>query len=502
MGITPEQLVERARGESWRGSATFYALAHNRPMPRHAIPWIQDWYEARSTGKYLEVLAFRGSTKTTTFATNMAHQIGLHPDKTALMVRASDPAAAETASIISTMIEHNPMWSAVFPHVVPDKDRGWSQMGYFVKDTRVPYDEWSRQVSIRKDPTLAAMGYGSKALHGYHPGLEIWMDDLLDDDNAYSDRERERVKRIISGTVLPMALANHPMVTLTGIPWTENDIVHAAKATGRYKFRDTWVYADAEHTRPTWPEGMSIEQIEEARKGDLTGGAEFARNFLGDLSVLERRVFSYQPFPNAHIQATWPYVGGVDYAGVADPARRNKDQSHFALAYVAKVPGGGAVVFDGILEQCTQAESEQYVRQAQDMFPDYIESVVEGDGKGEEFFQVLYRQPDLKLLPMKTGGKGKAERLVRQMGPWLRSGRVRISDAETKFLSALRHFLNVYPNVSEHDPGYDAADAVYWALRGMPDVLVMPKSKEELPPFFRIKKESSNPFSGLAEQHL
>jgi hypothetical protein len=103
---------------------------------------------------------------------------------------------------------------------------------------------------------------------------------------------------------------------------------------------------------------------------------------------------------------------------------------------------------------------------------------------------------------MKTGGKGKAERLVRQMGPWLRSGRVRISDAETKFLTHLRHFLNVYPNVSEHDPGYDAADAVYWALRGMPDVLVMPAEEEELPDFFRPTVTYENPWTGLAEQHL
>jgi len=502
VGLNQALLVERAREESWKGSATFYALVHNRAMPAHTIPWIEAWYSARARGKYLEALAFRGSTKTTTFATNMAHQIGVHPEKTALMVRASDDAANETAEIIANMIEHNPAWAAIFPHVVPDKEKGWSQAGYYVKDTRIPYDEWNRLVSIRKDPTLAAMGYGSNALHGYHPSIEIWMDDMLNDENAYSDRERSRVKRVISGTVLPMALANHPMVTLSGIPWAEDDIVHAAKATGRYDLCETWVYADKDHTKPTWPQGMSLEQIEEVKAGDLTGGAEWARNFLGDLTVLERRVFSYQPFPNHLIQSTWPMVGGVDYAGVADPSRRNPNQSHFALAYVAKVPGGGAVVFDGVLEQCTQAESEQYVRNAQDMFPDYLVSVVEGDGKGEEFYQVLYRHPDLKLLPMKTGGKGKAERLVRQMGPWLRSGRVRISDAETKFLSHLRHFLNVYPNVSEHDPGYDAADAVYWALRGMPDVLVMPKSEEELPPFFRIKKESSNPFSGLAEQHL
>jgi hypothetical protein len=101
---------------------------------------------------------------------------------------------------------------------------------------------------------------------------------------------------------------------------------------------------------------------------------------------------------------------------------------------------------------------------------------------------------------MKTEGKSKPERLVHQMGPWLRLGVVRISDAETPFLNALRRFLNHYPSVSKHDPGWDAADAVYWALRGMPDVLVMPDASSELPQPTR-KKNLPQPWSNLRSAH-
>ena len=489
-----------AREDSPDGFDLFYLAIHNKPMPAHASKWVDELFAARQKDKGLVIEAFRGSTKSTTMITFVAWRIGLHPEFSNLIIQAGDDRAMDTAAKIADIIENNAIWKAVFPNVTPDKPLGWGSQGYEVKNENYPYDEWRRICSDRRDPSFVAMGYKSEGIIGMHPSGVLLVDDIHTEENTSSDRELAKVRKIVTGTIFPTRRPNNPWTIFIGTPWVENDVLQAVKGTGEYIVLRTPVYD--KDKKPTWPEFMDVDQIESERRQDITGGAEFSRMFLLDLTAMERRVFSYQPFPGHLIKPEWPIVGGVDYAGVADPSRRNPNQSHFALAYVAKLPGGGAVVFDGVLEQCTQAESEEYVRQAQDMFPDYIQSVVEGDGKGEEFYQVLYRHPDLRLLPMKTGGKGKAERLVRQMGPWLRSGRVRISDAETKFLSALRHFLNVYPNVSEHDPGYDAADAVYWALRGMPDVLVMPKPEEELPPFFRTKKETSNPFSGLAEQRL
>ena len=200
-------------------------------------------------------------------------------------------------------------------------------------------------------------------------------------------------------------------------------------------------------------------------------------------------------YPNTELKATWPVVGGVDYAGSMDEWKNKKGMGdYFALAYVAKLPGGGAVVVDGVLERCTQADAEIYVRQAQGMWPGWISAVVEGDGRGEDFIQVLKRNPGLKIVPMKTGGKGKAERLERQMGPWLANGTVRVSDADTPFLNELRKELDLWP-LSAHD---DALDAVYWALRGMPEVLSMPVEESVLPAEMRHKK--TNPFAMLGSR--
>jgi len=52
--------------------------------------------------------------------------------------------------------------------------------------------------------------------------------------------------------------------------------------------------------------------------------------------------------------------------------------------------------------------------------------------------------------------------------------------------------MDLYPNCA-HD---DALDAVYWALRGMPDVMTMEKDQEELAEAKRKKKQKS-PFISL-----
>lgn len=74
------------------------------------------------------------------------------------------------------------------------------------------------------------------------------------------------------------------------------------------------------------------------------------------------------------------------------------------------------------------------------------------------------------------------------MAPWMENGTVRISDAETPFLRELRNELDSYPNHA-HD---DALDAVYYALRVIPDVLVMPKSSEELPEVIVHEKKKAS----------
>ena len=462
-----------AREDSPRGFAAFYALVHNQLVPDHAVKWVDAAYEARKDMRGVVIEAFRGSTKSTTFNTFVAFRLGQEPSGSALIIRASEAAAAEAGEKVADIVEHNPAWKAVFPNIVPDKDKGWSLRGYEVKDISKVYGEWRRENASRMDPSFVAMAYQSNAIIGMHPSLILLVDDIHTEENTSSDRELQRVRKLLTGTIFPTRRPNDPWTIFIGTPWVDKDVLQAVKQTGEYVSVRTPVYDEAGD--PTWPSGMAKEQIERERKQDITGGAEFARMFMLDLEAAQHRVFKYHLYPSHLCNPMWVSVGGLDFASIMDPTRRTAQHSHFALAYVLKRPEGGAVVFDGILEQCSQVEAEGHVEKAQAMFPFWQGVVVEQIGVGDQFFQMLYRKPNMKLIPMPRGKRmgAKSDRLSKGLAPWLENGRVRISDAETKYLSALRQFFNRYPNVTAHDPGWDAADALYWALLGMPDALVL-----------------------------
>ena len=93
---------------------------------------------------------------------------------------------------------------------------------------------------------------------------------------------------------------------------------------------------------------------------------------------------------------------------------------------------------------------------------------------------------------MKTGGQGKVERLERQLGPWLENGRIMISDGDTPFLNFTRKCLRKYPQWHK-----DPIDAIYWAARGMPEVMQLEKLSDSLPPS-KKKEKKPNPFHILA----
>lgn len=488
--IEQELLGMIARQDHPNGFEAFYRLIHGRYLPRHAREWIEAIYRARGAGKQGVVIeAFRGSWKTTTLTvTYSAWWLGMNASKSVLLVQVGDDIAHDNTAAVASIIRDHPGWKAAFPNIVPDDERGWGAGGYEVKDNTVEYGEWRAMNANRKDPSLLGAGYKSREIIGKHPGLLI-VDDIHDENNTASERELETVKRTLKGTILPTMLKETRAI-FVGTPWVENDILAYMKATGEYEVVRTPVLD--QNGEPVFGEVFGKAEIERARR--VSGANEFARMYLLDLSASKNKTFRYMTYPHEAIRWDWVMVGGVDYAGTMNE-RRNIEGSgdYFAMAYVAKLPQGGAVVVDGVLDRCTQAQAEVYVKRAQEIFPGWTLSVVEGDGKGEEFIQVIRRNPGLRILPLKTGGKGKARRLEKEMSPWLENGSVRISSADTPFLNELRHELDTYPNC-EHD---DALDALYWALRGIPDVLSIPRGTDELPSAIMTRRRD-NPFKELA----
>jgi predicted phage terminase large subunit-like protein len=492
MKLTEEQqakldLVIAARGlDSPFGFDCFYELVFGERAPRHALEeWIEPLYEAREEGKGVVIEAFRGSTKTTTLTIAFtAWRIGKDPTKANLLIQVGDDTASDNTQQIADIIENNPGFKLVFPNVVPDRERGWGAAGYEVKLGDIPYEHWRDMNASRKDPTLLGVSYKSRAIIGRHPDGVLIVDDIHDENNTASERELATVRKILTGTIFP-TITKDTWKVFVGTPWVENDALQYVASTGEFEHVMTPVIRDDAYT---WPEKFDEEEVE--RQKNLAGSIEFARMFMLDLSARHKQFFKFQTMDHDNVRSSWPVVAGVDYAGVRENLFKKDtgDRDYFAIAYVAKLPGGGAVVINGVLEKCSQAEAEGYVMRGQNMYPNYLNAIVESDGKGEDFIQVVMRNPNMKIIPRKTGGKGKDSRFM-IMQPWLESGQVRISNAESPFLNELRKELNTYP-LCRYD---DALDALYYALLGIKDVLSVPSIEAEIPEYIPEEKKMGNP---------
>lgn len=484
------------------GYGHFYFCLFHRNLPKHTIAWVDAILEAfkDETGALIE--GFRGSTKSTVTSSMVLYLNSLYPERSSLIVCATESDAKNMAQFIADTIEYNAGYRAVFPHVVPDTQRGWGAEGYHIKDTRVDYNEWVQKVMADhgRDPSLLAVSVTSGAV-GKHPTLCLFLDDIHNMKNTISEAERNRVVNTIKSDVLPtMSRAKpRPFVAFTFTPWHEEDTYAVMKRTGMFKHVKTPVYEKTEKSdsyyegepiKLAWPKVFTVDEITKWRR--LLGPTEFARMYECDLERAKNVLFTYYTYPHESIDPRWPKAGGVDYASVSMPTRQVEGQrSHFAFAYVTKTPMNQIIVYDGILRQQTQTESEKDVSSAQERFLNWTLTVIESDGKGEEFIGLVRRNPQTRYMPHSTKGKGKDQRLYIEAGPWFENAIVLVSDADTPFLNAFRRFLEQYPNIDKHGKEWDAADAVYHALFAFPECLIIPTTQDELPKYARKEKEPS-----------
>jgi hypothetical protein len=495
------------------GFAAFYKKMQGNDLPKYALDkWIVPIFEGKEIDKGALIFAWRGSWKTTTVSVTFTEFfIGHHPELSNLIISSSGGNADLITESIKVVIEHSKVWREVFPHVVPDKKKGWGAEGYEVMRTDIDYSEWVDLNTHRKDSTLLGLGVDSSTLIGKHPTGLLLLDDILDDDNTVSVRQMAAVARKVTGTILPFIVedeTNAPgkrVITwpiVIGTPWEEDDVYQDIKNTGEFLFSETPIMSEVEKGEGiyishelldgwfelTEPGRYSKESI--IRAYNRSQHKEFMRMYMLNLKVkMEGEGLTFRTYPHQKIPWDAVMTIGVDYMSMIKEANVDlRNRSYYAQAYLFKMADGRAVIGDGWHDRPTQGEAEAAMERAQAVYPGHRTTVFEGDGKGEEALQIFLRNPNLKLYPMKTEGKGKPERLERQLGGWLENGKIMISDGDTPFLQFLRKCLRKYP---QHF--LDPIDAVYWAARGMPEILVIDKPKDHLPRALR-KKKISNPW--------
>jgi hypothetical protein len=420
-----------------------------------------------------------------------AYRIGLEPKKRNMLIQASDDSASNNAQYIAGLIENNPGWKICFPDLVPDIGKGWSRKGYEVMPSKGNYGEFRQ--GIAQDPCWQGMGYTSSGIIGRHPDGVMVIDDINDESNTRSDREREHVNDVLRKTIMGRNVAGSTWLIGVGTPWRRDDALGYMEGTGLFDCITSPVM-DAEGV-PAWPEKMGLDNIDFQKKA--LGSVGFSLMYMLNLDAAEggelKREWLHQ-YPNETINSSWPVVMGVDYASVRDP-KKGGDRDSFSLAVLRMIPGGGLVLVDGFDDPVSQAEAEAKICQFAEVYPTYRQINLEDLGKGEEFYSTFIRNHTLKVLPSKVGNKSKDQRFTKEMAPLFERGQVWISDAPNEYLNKFtRQWCAWEPHGIEHD---DTLDAVYHGIKA--GIQNLPPDQQEVfyAPAFRRKH--TNPWAALRD---
>ena len=495
-----ERLLERVRSDTPEGFQRFYEVVHNTTVPPHALEWVVAAYAAREHKKGVLIEAFAGSTKTTTLTTMYAYQIGLYPQKANLHLAPNDDAVTDTIAKVADIIQNNAGFKLCFPAVVPDASQGFSASGYEVRVTEdvMPYAEWRRLNSARRDPSLLGVTYTSRDLPGRHPDGMMGMDDLDNEENTTSIREKKRLRVILQGTVFSRIVPSQTWIWYIGTPWDSDDTIHYLATTGRFEHLRTPVRESGkEDGAPIWPEKFGPEAIKEQL--ELMGSAQFARFMLLNLDLLKGTVLKLEwlrRYPVESIHPSWPAFLGIDYASTADKAK-SKDSDFFACAIGRRTPDNQVVLVDGIRERLTRGEAEAKVVALAASLPSLQLVGVETDGIGKEFYGQLLQNTRLPIWPSPTHGKSKGARFETWMAPLFEFSRAWVSTATTPFLKTFEdEWVSWDGSQRAHD---DTLDGVYHMLRvATGEQGVRNPAMNEEPWYARTKKP--NPYAALGRR--
>jgi len=84
--------------------------------------------------------------------------------------------------------------------------------------------------------------------------------------------------------------------------------------------------------------------------------------------------------------------------------------------------------------------------------------------------------------------KSKKDRWLNDAAKWFEDGTVKISNADTPFLNAVRRLFDKFFDLDpKHDYAFDAGDAVYLSLKSMSDVVVR-KDTSVFPAYQALKR--------------
>lgn len=502
---------------SVEGFCAYYELKFKREVPPVVqYIWAKEYVDAYNAHTGVLVEGHRGSGKSTFLITWIEYLTGKRPVGSSQIIRINAQQAGEADELISSTIEFNPAWKACFPNVVPDKDKGWSVSGRFVKDLDIcgidgeNYGTWTAMCASDHlaEPSFLCSGITSRDFIGKHPSNGQYFDDLHDEGNTRSAREMQEIVDIIEKNIVPTWTRpdSRPVLGVACTLWSPRDGYHALLRTGLFKHVKTPIYVLAdnpvlqvgnEQVTPHWLDKTPPFQLSNGRNviplwhkygGEVieqlmrTNPVYFDLMYLCDLQSVQGKVLKEEwlhEYPVEKLNPTYPVYFGIDFASTEDKLKE-KERDYFALSVLQALPWGGAVVIDGFREHLGFFEAVERVKLFAQQYPTLVSVGVEKWGSGEKFTQALLYNSSLPIVQFPFDGapvRSKGQRYQMELAPMFVDGRLWITDIKKPFH---RHFIEEWitwdggKTVTGHD---DCLDSVYVAA-GVAQGHLMPKVAE------------------------
>jgi hypothetical protein len=413
-----------------QGYALYYLLTLGMPLPPTGELMIASLYDGIDAGSLDHAWeAYRGATKSTVANNWISYQLGLRPWAECMVIRIMDPAAAESTDFISKTIEYNAGFHAAFPHVVPDKNRGWGADGYWIMRDDMDYPDWLRLTT--DTPSLLGAGYKSGIIIGKHPRGVLLIDDIHNSRNTRSARELNQVLEIYGKDIRNIRTpATLQLMAFT--PWVFGDLYETyqkkpgvTSTTIKITKEGTWPGT------PTWPEEHPENVIQDYYDDPTVGPINFALMYLCDRTAKKGAVLPgdwISGFPASELDPTWKTVFGVDYASIQDHQNtRGRDEFSIAAGKVHPV-SGTIILFDGFHGHQTQGEAEQTTVAMLEKYKNsFLRCGIENVGKGEAFYNIMLTRYARGIRGQGVRNQPKGLRIEKQLAPAFMDGRIMIA---------------------------------------------------------------------------
>ena len=154
------------------------------------------------------------------------------------------------------MVRDEILMNPMLQHLIPARKDQWSKTG----------------LKLANNTIIRARGYGV-AVRGGHPCFVV-ADDVLTDENIYSEIQREKVKDYFYSAVTPMVIPGGQTIVV-GTPMHASDLYADLKNNAEY--RHCHFSAIDEHGKALWPTRYSLNMLK-AREREI-GSVRFAREY-------------------------------------------------------------------------------------------------------------------------------------------------------------------------------------------------------------------------------